>query len=118
MVAAPDPQRLRLRAMRQPSQGPAGAALGLGKASRFAVGRDLPLASAALTALFWPWGLAARLIYPLQFLRRLSRLSGPPRLRMKLAGFEVLTRFAECVGVLKFWRDRLAGRSGRSIEYK
>jgi glycosyltransferase involved in cell wall biosynthesis len=82
----------------------------------------LPLAALASTALLWPWigpwGLAAWALYPLQVLRQTMRNSGPPADRATLALFQVLARFPEGLGQLKFLRDRLLGRTARLIEYK
>lgn len=67
---------------------------------------------------YWPWGLAAWLIYPLQVLRLTTRNRGSLRDRARVAFFEVLGRFAEAWGQVRFLRDRLLGRQVRLIEYK
>jgi hypothetical protein len=59
-----------------------------------------------------------RLIYPLQVLRQTARNRGPLRHRALLALFQVLARFPESLGQIKFMRDRLLGRRARLIEYK
>jgi glycosyltransferase involved in cell wall biosynthesis len=77
-----------------------------------------PLACLALGIGFHPWGWIAWLIYPLQLLRQTSRNPGSLRQRALLALFQVLARFPEGLGQLKFMRDRLLGRQQRLIEYK
>ena len=81
-------------------------------------GIGLPLACVAAGMLFHPWGWAAWLIYPLQVLRQTLRNQGPPRERATLAWFQMLARFAEAAGQIKFLRDRLLRRQARLIEYK
>jgi GT2 family glycosyltransferase len=77
-----------------------------------------PLASVAAVLWFgWP-GIVVLLIYPLQLLRRMARLPGSLRSRWKVAFFELLGRFPESLGQMKFWRDRLIGSRGAIIEYK
>lgn len=78
----------------------------------------IPLLCAAAVASFGLPGFALLLIYPLQMLRRMLRFSGTLRSRLQFAFFEVLGRFPECLGQLKFRRDRLLGLSNRIIEYK
>ena len=78
----------------------------------------LPLACLAATIAFWPWGALAWLIYPLQILRQLARNPGPLSHRATLALFQVLGRFPEALGQIKFARDRFLGRQRRLIEYK
>jgi GT2 family glycosyltransferase len=77
-----------------------------------------PLASVA--AMFWfGWpAIAVLLVYPLQLLRRMARLPGSLRSRWQLAFFELLGRFPESLGQMKFLRDRLTGLRGSIIEYK
>ncbi|MBR0995453.1 glycosyltransferase [Bradyrhizobium japonicum] len=78
----------------------------------------LPLAAALAVVAFGAPGLALLLIYPLQLLRRIPRQRGALRDRIELAGLELLGRFAEGLGQLRFAADRLfKGRSG-IIEYK
>jgi glycosyltransferase involved in cell wall biosynthesis len=77
-----------------------------------------PLASVAAMLWFgWP-GIVVLLIYPLQLLRRMARLPGSLRSRWKVAFFELLARFPESLGQMKFLRDRLIGSRGGIIEYK
>jgi GT2 family glycosyltransferase len=78
----------------------------------------LPIVCLVCTWSLWPWGLALWLIYPLQIFRQTMRNSGSPRQRATLALFQVLGRFAEVVGEIKFARDRLCGRPTGLIEYK
>ena len=46
------------------------------------------------------------------------RNRGPLKQRALLALFQVLARFPEACGQIKFMRDRLLGRQARLIEYK
>ncbi|QHO78434.1 glycosyl transferase [Bradyrhizobium sp. CCBAU 051011] len=78
----------------------------------------LPLVCLGAIASFGISGLTSLLVYPLQILRRMTRLSGPWSERFQLALFEMLARFSEALGQLRFLRDRLAGRHGRIVEYK
>ena len=78
----------------------------------------MPIACLAAGLAFWPWGWAAWLIYPLQVLRQTMRNHGPLSDRARLALFQVLARFPEAYGQIRFLRDRLFGRQTRLIEYK
>jgi GT2 family glycosyltransferase len=78
----------------------------------------LPLACLVAGLAFRPWGWAAWLIYPLQLLRQIVRNPGTLRQRALLALFQVLARFPEGWGQIRFVRDRLLGRQARIIEYK
>jgi GT2 family glycosyltransferase len=78
----------------------------------------LPLTCLAASILAWPWGLAAWLIYPLQLLRQTIRNRGRPGERAALAFFQVLARFPEAVGQVKFMRDRIFRFRSALIEYK
>jgi GT2 family glycosyltransferase len=78
----------------------------------------LPLICLPLTLAYWPWGLAAWLIYPLQTLRQTARNSGPLSHRVTLALYQVLGRFPEAVGQIKFIGNRVLGRRSQLIEYK
>jgi hypothetical protein len=78
----------------------------------------LPLACFVVGLVFSPWGWAAWLIYVLQFLRQTFRNHGPMSDRALLALFQLLARFAEALGQIRFMRDRLLGRQTRLIEYK
>ena len=78
----------------------------------------LPLACLLAGLLFDPWGWATWLIYPLRVLHQTVRNRGPLNGRALLALFQVLARFPEGYGQIKFMRDRLLGRQTRLIEYK
>jgi GT2 family glycosyltransferase len=78
----------------------------------------LPLGCAAVTLAYWPLGSAAWLIYPLQVLRQIMRNHGSLGDRARVAFFELLARFPEAWGQIRFLRDRLLGRQVRLIEYK
>lgn len=58
------------------------------------------------------------LAYPLQVLRLTFRGSGPIKERAILAFFQVLARFPEGVGQMKFFRDLLFRRDAQIIEHK
>jgi len=78
----------------------------------------LPLACLAASLTFGPWGWAVWLIYPLQVLRQTLRNTGSLRERATLAVFQLLGRFPEALGQIRFTRDRVFGRQARLIEYK
>jgi GT2 family glycosyltransferase len=78
----------------------------------------LPLACSSIGLGLGHWGWAAWLIYPLQILRLTARSRGPLGDRAVLALFQVLGRFPEGWGQIKFMHDRLLGRQTRLIEYK
>lgn len=78
----------------------------------------LPLGCLAASVLLWPWGVTMWLIYPLQVLRQTIRNSGPLPDRATIAYFQVLARFPEGIGQLKFLRDRLFGAQAGVVEYK
>lgn len=78
----------------------------------------LPLGCLGLNLLVGPWGWAAFLIYPVQFVRQTLRNSGSMQRRMTLALFQVLARFPEVVGQLKYRWNRLLHLQGRLIEYR
>jgi GT2 family glycosyltransferase len=78
----------------------------------------LPLACLLSVALFGAWGWAVWLTYPLQILRQTMRNRGAIRDRALLALFQVLSHFAECLGQIRFMRDRVFGRNAHLIEYK
>ena len=81
-------------------------------------GFALPLTCLATSILFWPWGLTAWLIYPLQVFRQTIRNRGRLRERALLALFQVLARFPEAFGQIKFMRDRIFRLRSALIEYK
>ncbi len=78
----------------------------------------LPLACLVAGLAFKPWGLLTLLIYPLQILRLIVRNPGPLPQRTLLAVFQVLAKFPEGAGQIKFLHDRLLGRQTAIIEYK
>ena len=78
----------------------------------------LPLTCTVVGLAFGPWGWAAWLIYPLQWIRQTIRNRGSLRQRALLALFQLLARFPESWGQLKFMRDRLLRRQANLIEYR
>ncbi|MEH2628575.1 glycosyltransferase involved in cell wall biosynthesis [Bradyrhizobium sp. AZCC 1719] len=81
-------------------------------------GLIIPLMCICLAIAFGLPGLLAFLIYPLQLGRRIFHIPGAWRVRIQLAFFELLSRFPESIGQLKFIRDRLLRAPSRIIEYK
>ena len=81
-------------------------------------GVGLPLICLSAGLLFGPWGWITWLIFPLQVLRQSYRNSGTLRERFVLSLFQVLARFPEAAGEIKFMRDRILGHRSRLIEYK
>jgi hypothetical protein len=65
-----------------------------------------------------PIAAAGLLVYPIQLLRLTLRGRGPLRDRLVLSYFQVLARFPEAFGQLRFQRDRLLGRAPTLIEHK
>lgn len=85
-------------------------------------GLGVPLACATLTLASLPlggWGALSWLIFPAQALRLFLR-GGPRRAseRAIIALFQVLGRFPEAQGWLKYWSSRLKRRKPGLIEYK
>lgn len=78
----------------------------------------LPLGCAAAAAVFGIPGLILTLIYPVQIARQVVRNSGSIKERTILATFQVLSRFPEALGQLKFILNNAIGAQGRLIEYK
>ena len=78
----------------------------------------LPLACLAVGLIFGPWGWVVWMIYPIHFLQKLVRESGPLKVRARLALFYVLASFPQAWGGILFMRDRLLGRQAHLIEYK
>lgn len=78
----------------------------------------LPLGCLLVGLVVEPWGWSAWLIYPLQVMRQMIRNGGSFGDRTVLALFQVLARFPEGWGQIKFLVDRLLGRQSLLIEYK
>lgn len=81
-------------------------------------GLGLPLAVLAALAAIGPIGLAPLLLLPLQVLRQTLRGSGPWQERFRIALFQLLARFPEAIGQVKFRVNRLNRSSQGLIEYK
>lgn len=81
-------------------------------------GTLIPIAFAAISILLGGWAWTLWLIYPAQVARLTVRGRGSSRQRSLFALFQVLARFPEGYGQLKFLFDRLYGRQARLIEYK
>ena len=78
----------------------------------------LPIGCLLGVVLFGSVGWALWLIYPFQFIRQATRNRGPLADRVLLALFQVLSRFPEGLGQIKFMRNRLFRRQELLIEYK
>ena len=78
----------------------------------------LPVACVGTSLALGRWGLTVCLIYPVQMVRQMYRNAGTLRDRTIKGFFQLLGRFPEGTGQLKFLRDRLLGRQARLIEYK
>ena len=78
----------------------------------------LPLSCLGAVIVFGPWGWVTWLIYPLQMLRQMVRNRGSFRQRALLSLFQVVARFPEAIGQIKFLRDRLLRHQAVIIEYK
>jgi hypothetical protein len=78
----------------------------------------LPLVFLMIGLWFGPWGWAIWLVYPLQITRQIVRTPGSVRDRMVIALFQMLARFPESLGQIRFIWDRLRARHARIIEYK
>jgi GT2 family glycosyltransferase len=78
----------------------------------------LPLLCLVAGFAFQPWGWSSCLIYPLQIVRLIVLNPGPLQKRALLAVFQVLARFPECAGQIKFLGDRFIGSTTGIIEYK
>jgi len=81
-------------------------------------GLGLPLVCLAAGIAAPPWGWLTWLVYPLQMMRLAIRNSGSLRRRMLLGAFQVMARFPEALGQLKYLRDRVLSRQAMIIEYK
>ena len=78
----------------------------------------IPIVCAAASALFVPVGLISWLIYPFQIFRQALRTKGSIRDRLVIAFFQLLSRFPESWGQIKYLFDRTLSRQARIIEYK
>jgi len=78
----------------------------------------LPLVCAAAVIIIGPWGLGLLLVYALQLLRRTLQQRGGWRERTRLPLFELLGRFGEAEGQLRFAAHRLFKGRSQIIEYK
>jgi hypothetical protein len=78
----------------------------------------LPVFCVLSGLLFGAIGLVTWLIYPLQVLRQALRAQGSFRARAIIGFFQVLSRFPESSGQIKYLIDRSFRRQARIIEYK
>ena len=78
----------------------------------------MPITCLVIGLSFGGWAWTAWLIYPAQFLRQTIRNSGPVKERVTVAFFELLARFPEGWGQLKFAYDQFLKRQPQLIEHK
>lgn len=78
----------------------------------------IPLFCLTASLIFGSWGLITWLIFPIQVIRQTYRQTGTLRERVTLAVFQLLGRFPEAAGEIKFMLDRVSGRRSGLIEYK
>lgn len=81
-------------------------------------GAWLPIACGIVSVSLGSWGWLIWMCYPMQVLRQILRNDGPLRRRTVVATFQMLARFPEALGQLKYFCDRLLGHRARLIEYK
>ncbi len=75
------------------------------------------LAVLLMWPLLGPLAAGLLLVYPLQLGRQIVKGTGSMRVRFLQAGFNMLARFPELHGQLKFLRDKVTGKN-QIIEYK
>jgi glycosyltransferase involved in cell wall biosynthesis len=78
----------------------------------------IPLVCVTAGILFGAVGLLTWLIYPFQVFRQALRTQGSSRDRLVTAFFQMLSRFPESWGQIKYFFDRTLHRQARIIEYK
>jgi hypothetical protein len=78
----------------------------------------LPIICTFAGLIFAPWGWASWGIYPLQMLRQTLRGTGGLRDRSIKSIFQVVGRFPEGWGQIRFMHDYLLSRQAPLIEYK
>jgi len=81
-------------------------------------GVGLPVVCVGAAVVAHPYGWLSFAIFPLQWLRQTWRGSGALRDRATISLFQLLARFAEAVGQLRYLRDRTLGRQALLIEHK
>lgn len=84
-------------------------------------GGVIPISIIGLATVTSGWGLLAAAIFPIQVIRIARRKRNArvnPKDAMIYAFFCVIGKVPECVGVLKFFWNRLTGRRNQIIEYK
>jgi len=83
-------------------------------------GAALPSAATAASVIWFPWGLAAFLVFPVQALRLFARerRARDARSAAIVAGALVIDKFAQIQGLLLFAWRRFSGREATLIEYK
>jgi glycosyltransferase involved in cell wall biosynthesis len=81
-------------------------------------GIGIPVFCVAVAVASGPIAALALLIYPLQVLRLITSGSGNIWDRTRIAFFQVLARFPESLGALRYLRDRSLKRNPTIIEHK
>jgi GT2 family glycosyltransferase len=77
----------------------------------------IPLATLGLAVCWSPWCLLLAVVYPLQIVRIALRSQDTGR-PWTYAFFMTVAKFAQVVGIAKFFFNRIRGRSSTLIEYK
>lgn len=78
----------------------------------------LPIACLMLTALFWPQGAISWLVFPLQMIRQMVREHGSLSERAFVAGFQMLSRFAEAIAAFRHVKLLITREPHTIVEYK
>ena len=81
-------------------------------------GLVIPAASLSLTILLGAWGMLILLIYPAQVARLALLGTKTAKENWWRALFLILGKFPETIGQLKFFYNRLVGKTAHLIEYK
>jgi len=77
------------------------------------------LPASIVVAVIWRPAMAGLfLLYPLQIVRIVMMSKFHGSLAWRQAGFQVLAKFPEFQGLLKYWLNRVRSKSGTLIEYK
>lgn len=81
-------------------------------------GFGIPAVALILGLINFKWGLLSLLIYPIQVIRLAIRNSSEGSPSWMMAFFQVLGKFPEMLGQVKFLQRLFFGKQGRLIEYK
>ncbi|MGB2833853.1 MAG: glycosyltransferase [Methylotenera sp.] len=81
-------------------------------------GFGIPAVALIIGLINFKWGLLSLLIYPIQVIRLAIRNSSEGSPSWMMAFFQVLGKFPEMLGQVKFLQRLFFGKQGRLIEYK